>query len=127
MKVNKSHIAPGMSYQFIALLLSMAGSSWAWTADAPPNPKAASAEAAPLLADTILFNGMIFTSDPGHPNVQALAIQGDRIEAVGDSEQIKRLAGPRTKQIDLGGRTVIPGLNDAHMHLEVYPLEFLGS
>jgi hypothetical protein len=73
--------------------------------------------------DAILFNGEIFTSAPGRPNVQALAIQGDRIETVGDSEQIKRLAGPNTKQIDLGGRTVIPGLNDAHMHLEVYPLD----
>jgi predicted amidohydrolase YtcJ len=79
--------------------------------------------AATLAPDTILFNGVIFTSARGRPNVQALAIQGDRIEAIGDSEQIKRLAGPRTKQIDLGGRTVIPGLNDAHMHLEVYPLD----
>ena len=51
----------------------------------------------------------------------ALAIRGDRIEAIGDSEKIKGLAGPRTRQIDLGGRTVIPGLNDAHMHIEVYP------
>jgi predicted amidohydrolase YtcJ len=77
--------------------------------------------AATAAADIILFDGKIFTSVPGRPNVQALAIQGDRIEAVGDSEKIRRLADPRTKQIDLGGRTVIPGLNDAHMHLEVYP------
>jgi predicted amidohydrolase YtcJ len=73
--------------------------------------------------DTILFNGVIFTSAPGRPNVQALAVQGNRIEAIGDSAQIQRLAGPRTKQIDLRGRTVIPGFNDAHMHLEVRPLD----
>ena len=86
------------------------------------------ASAAPAGAnapDTILFNGKIFTSAPGRPTVQALAIQGDRIVAVGGSEQIKRLAGPTTKQVDLGGRTVIPGLNDAHMHLEVYPSDFV--
>src|ERR1700679_731054 len=87
-EVDKTQV-PGMRYQAIALLLSMAGWSWAWSANSTPLP-----------ADTILFNGMIFTSDPGCPNVQALAIQGERIEAVGDSEQIKRLAGPRTKQVD---------------------------
>jgi predicted amidohydrolase YtcJ len=72
------------------------------------------ASAAPAGAgapDTILFNGKIFTSAQSQTYVQALAVQGDRIEAVGDSEQIKRLAGPGTKQIDLGGRTVIPGLS----------------
>jgi predicted amidohydrolase YtcJ len=70
--------------------------------------------------DTILFNGKIFTAD-GKQFVEALAIQGDRIEAVGDSEQIHKLAGSLTKQIDLGGRTVIPGLNDAHNHMRIRP------
>jgi predicted amidohydrolase YtcJ len=84
-------------------------------------PHASAMRAATPAPDTVLFNGKIFTSAPSRPNVQALAIQGDRIEAVGDSEQIRRLAGPRTKQIDLGGRTVIPGLNDAHMHLGIHP------
>jgi predicted amidohydrolase YtcJ len=82
------------------------------------------ASAAPAGAgapDTILFNGKIFTSAQSQLYVQALAVQGDRIEAVGDSEQIKRLAGPRTKLIDLDGRTVIPGLNDAHNHLGISP------
>ncbi len=82
------------------------------------------ASAAPAGAgapDTILFNGKIFTSAQSQSYVQALAVQGDRIEAVGDSEQIKRLASPGTKQIDLGGRTVIPGLNDAHNHLGISP------
>jgi predicted amidohydrolase YtcJ len=71
--------------------------------------------------DTILFNGKVFTSVPGRPSVHALAILGDRIEAVGDSAQIRALAGPRTRQIDLGGRTVIPGLNDAHNHMYIGP------
>ena len=54
-------------------------------------------------ADTILFNGKIFTSDSSLPYAQAVAIRGERIVAVGDSETVKKLAGAQTKQIDLGG------------------------
>jgi predicted amidohydrolase YtcJ len=77
---------------------------------------------APLAAqqpapDTILFNGKIFTSDTAHPYVQALAIRGERIVATGDSGKIQALVGPRTRRIDLAGRVVIPGINDAHNHL----------
>jgi predicted amidohydrolase YtcJ len=80
--------------------------------------------AAASAPDTILFNGKIFASD-GKQFVEALAIQGDRIEAVGDSEQIHKLAGSSTKQIDLGGRTVIPGLNDAHNHMRIRPADMV--
>jgi predicted amidohydrolase YtcJ len=73
--------------------------------------------------DVILFNGNIFTSVAAHPYVQALAIRGQRIVATGDSATIKSLAGPGTRQIDLVGRTVIPGINDAHIHLEVSPAD----
>ena len=73
--------------------------------------------------DSILFNGKIFTSAAARPYVQALAIRGERIVAIGDSAKIRSLAGPGTKQIDLGGRTVIPGINDAHNHLEVSPAD----
>jgi predicted amidohydrolase YtcJ len=72
-------------------------------------------------ADTILYNGKIFTGLDTNPIVAAIAITGPRVSMIGDVEHIRTLAGPKTKQIDLGGRTVIPGLNDAHMHLEVYP------
>ncbi len=71
--------------------------------------------------DLILWNGKIFTSDSAHPYVQALAIRGARIVATGDSEKIKTLAGSKTKLIDVGGRTVIPGINDAHNHLTIFP------
>jgi predicted amidohydrolase YtcJ len=71
--------------------------------------------------DLILVNGKIFTSVAAHPYVQALAIRGDRVIATGDSAQIIALAGPMTKRIDLGGRTVIPGINDAHNHLSIHP------
>lgn len=71
--------------------------------------------------DLILVNGKIFTSNTRQPYVQALAIQGERILAVGTTEQIKRLAGKPAKIVDLGGRTVIPGINDAHKHLFIAP------
>jgi len=71
--------------------------------------------------DLILLNGRIFTSDSAHPYVEALAIRGERIVATGRTERVGMLAGPQTKRIDLGGRTVIPGINDAHVHLGVAP------
>ena len=79
------------------------------------------AESQPAAPDLVLLNGKIFTSDAGHPYVQALAIRGERITATGDSAKIRALVGPHTKRIDLGGRTVIPGINDAHDHLGISP------
>lgn len=74
------------------------------------------AQAAP---DLILYNGKIFTSDDARPYVQAVAIRGDKISAIGSNEVIKILAENGTRQIDLGGRTVVPGFNDAHAHFGV--------
>lgn len=79
------------------------------------------AEAQQPAPDLVLLNGKIFTSDAAHPYVQALAVRGERVTATGDSAKIKALVGPHTKQIDLGGRTVIPGINDAHNHLGIAP------
>ena len=79
------------------------------------------AETQQAAPDLVLLNGKIFTSDAAHPYVQALAIRGEQIAATGDSVKINALAGPHTKRIDLGGRTVIPGINDAHNHLGISP------
>jgi len=67
-------------------------------------------------ADTILVNGKILTVDPQSSVREALAIRGDRILAVGSAADIRKLAGPATRSIDLQGRTVIPGLIDSHLH-----------
>lgn len=67
-------------------------------------------------ADIILTNGKIFTSDTNHLYVQALAIKGNRIIAAGTNSAIIKLAGNKTKNINLQGKTVIPGINDAHDH-----------
>ena len=66
--------------------------------------------------DLILFNGKIFTADAANPSAEALAIRGERIVEVGTTRKISALAGPNTKRIDLGGRVVVPGFNDAHYH-----------
>ncbi|MEP6782018.1 MAG: amidohydrolase [Acidobacteriota bacterium] len=71
--------------------------------------------------DTILVNGKIFTANPSQPWVQALALRGDRVVAAGDVATVSALAGPSTHKIDLGGRTVVPGFNDAHTHITISP------
>ena len=67
-------------------------------------------------ADIILYNGKIFTSDKKKLYQEALAIKGDKIVAVGKNDVITKMAGSLTKKIDLKGKTVIPGFNDAHDH-----------
>lgn len=70
-----------------------------------------------MQTDVILLGGTIHTINPAHPHATALAISGDRIIAVGDDALIAELAGPATRRIELAGRTVVPGFNDAHIHL----------
>jgi len=74
--------------------------------------------------DLVMFNGKIFTSNSSLPYVEALAIRGDRIVALGTSKEVVALARKETRRIDLGGRTVIPGINDAHVHLGVEPSHY---
>lgn len=68
-------------------------------------------------ADLILFNAHVYTVDPDPPTAEAIAIRGDRIVAVGADVEIQKLAGSHTKQLDLGGKMVLPGFVDAHGHL----------
>jgi predicted amidohydrolase YtcJ len=67
-------------------------------------------------ADTVLFNGKIVTVDKDFSVREALAIANGRVLATGASAAMKKLAGDHAKLIDLGGRTVIPGLTDGHIH-----------
>ncbi len=68
-------------------------------------------------ADLILFNARIATMDERRPGAEAVAVRGGRFLAVGDERAVMAHRGPRTRVIDAGGRTVIPGLNDSHIHL----------
>jgi predicted amidohydrolase YtcJ len=67
-------------------------------------------------ADTVLFNGKILTVDKDFSTQQALAIDRGRVLASGTSAAMRKLAGEKARMIDLGGRTVIPGLTDGHIH-----------
>ncbi|THD62621.1 MAG: amidohydrolase [Bradyrhizobium sp.] len=67
-------------------------------------------------ADTVLFNGKILTVDRDFSTQQALAIDHGRVLASGTTAAMKKLSGDKARLIDLGGRTVIPGLTDGHIH-----------
>src|SRR3989454_10216656 len=67
-------------------------------------------------ADTVLLNGKVLTVDPQFSIQEAIAIRDGKISAVGKTADLRKLAGPRTRGIDLQGRTVIPGLIDSHLH-----------
>jgi predicted amidohydrolase YtcJ len=81
--------------------------------DQPSQPK----------ADIILLHGNIYTgveipsSFHAMQRVEAMAIRGDRVQAVGTENEILKLEGPQTQVINLGGHFVMPGFNDAHLHL----------
>jgi predicted amidohydrolase YtcJ len=76
---------------------------------------------APGPADLVLVNGRIFTADARTPWVDAIAIRGDRIVDVGTSDLVRQRAGAGTRVLDVGGRVVIPGINDAHVHVGARP------
>ena len=76
-----------------------------------------STSTAPHSAPLILFNGCFHTVDRQNPQASAVAIQDGRFLAVGDTDEVMRHRQPDSQVIDLNGRTVIPGLNDSHIHL----------
>jgi len=77
-------------------------------------------------ADLILINGRIYPLDPESPVAEALAVVGEEIVAVGAAERVRAWRGPRTMVVDVGGAAVLPGLIDAHLHLEGYARARMG-
>jgi predicted amidohydrolase YtcJ len=69
------------------------------------------------IADLILHNGRLHTVDRAKPTASAVAIKDGKFVAVGTDAEAMALRGSATQVIDLRGRTVIPGLNDSHLHL----------
>ncbi len=67
-------------------------------------------------ADAVYFNGNIITLDAAGSTVGGVAVKDGKILKVGSSDEMKKLAGDSTRLIDLGGKTVVPGLIDAHCH-----------
>ena len=76
-------------------------------------------------ADLVLCGGRVATMDQGRSVASALAVRGDRIVAVGRDVDVLALAGPRTRLIELRGRTVTPGFGDAHVHPVTSGLQML--
>ncbi|TFI31735.1 amidohydrolase family protein, partial [Herbaspirillum sp. 3C11] len=70
-----------------------------------------------MSADLILLNGNFHTIDKAQPLASAVAIKDGKFLAVGDAEAAMRHRGDATKVVDLNGRSVVPGLNDSHIHL----------
>lgn len=91
-----------------ALLETAAGSG-----RGPTSRSGIAGNAAP---DLVLLDGRIYTGDASRRWVDALAIEGERVTAIGTTAEIAALAGPGTRRIALGGRVTIPGINDAHIH-----------
>src|SRR5258707_8740937 len=96
MKVHIINVIRVISLAFVALVLAFP----AW----------------PQSADTVLVNGKILTVDNQFSTREAIAIRDAKIISVGSTVEVRKLAGPQTRVIDLQGRTVIPGLIDSHMH-----------
>jgi predicted amidohydrolase YtcJ len=74
--------------------------------------------------DLVLFNGKIITVDPQFSIAQAVAIRGERIQAVGSDSELQELRAQSKKSVDLKGKCVVPGLIDSHVHPEAAMTEF---
>ncbi len=77
----------------------------------------------PLNPDMVMFNGNIITVDSDFSIAGAVAVKDDKITGVGSNEDMKKLAGGNTRLLDLKGATVLPGINDAHCHLNGFGLQ----
>ncbi len=114
--------------RFAVAAVMVAGSLFASQTPRPKPAAASSAKAAPAVAavpELIYFNGIIYTgngfAEDKPETVQAIAVGGGKVLAVGTTQEITRLAGPNTRLLDLNSattsNTIFPGFNDAHTHL----------
>lgn len=97
-----------MSLRYILTTLTVL----AWVLVSAPGATAQS-------ADVVISNGKILTVDPEFSIAHSLAITDGRIVAIGSAEAVAGHRGPNTRVIELGGKTVIPGLIDNHFHSEL--------
>jgi predicted amidohydrolase YtcJ len=67
-------------------------------------------------ADLIITNAKVWTMDKSHPSAQAVAVLGDRIVAVGSDAEVEAWRGPSTRVMEAGGKLLLPGFNDSHVH-----------
>ena len=109
--VHPSVIAPAVIVLIISGMSAQGQNAVPATTDSGPK------------ADVIYIHANVYTGVPATSQFssilreEAIAVRGERIEAVGKNIEIEKLKGPQTQVIDLGGHFVMPGFNDAHMHL----------
>jgi hypothetical protein len=70
-----------------------------------------------MQAETIITNAKVLTMDEARPRAEAVAFAGGRILAVGDRAEVEAMAGPGCRVVDAGGRTLLPGFVESHLHL----------
>ncbi len=75
-----------------------------------------------MTADLVILNADIHTMDPATPRAEALAVAGNRVLALGTGKQMRELLVSGGRALDLGGRTVVPGFTDCHLHFTSYGL-----
>ncbi|MDB4910543.1 MAG: Amidohydrolase 3, partial [Gemmatimonadetes bacterium] len=92
------------------ILTSILSMISAFTLPAPANAQSASVSLA-------VVNARIWTGNPKRPWAEAIAVRGDRIAAVGSSAEIRKMTGAGAKVIDAHGQMLVPGFNDAHVHI----------
>ncbi|MCM3904668.1 MAG: amidohydrolase [Pyrinomonadaceae bacterium] len=68
-------------------------------------------------ADVVFKNGNVYTVDSNRPKAEAVAVKADRIVFVGSNTEAQKYVGKNTRVVDLQGKTVVPGMTDAHQHL----------
>lgn len=78
-------------------------------------------------ADLVLFNGKVYTAEPGQGLVQAVAVKDGKVLQVGSDAQIQALADAHTQRIDLAGKVLMPGMIDSHSHPVVAAYDSLGA
>ena len=103
--------------KFVGLLLALLAVSF-FTGSNSEGAIASRSSADAIYIHGNVYTGFIATAKPNTiQRVQAIAVRGDRIQAVGTDAEIEKLKGPKTQLIDLNGHFVMPGFNDAHLHL----------
>lgn len=78
-----------------------------------------------MAAEMIVTNAKVLTMDAAKPRAEAVALAGGKVLAVGSRAEVEALAGPRCRVIDAGGRTVLPGFVESHLHLVLGGLELV--
>jgi predicted amidohydrolase YtcJ len=101
----------------VVVCVVAAGAAWAVVqTNRVASPALAAQAPAVRPADLVLTNGRIVTVEDQQPEVQAMAVNGDTITALGSSQEMQRYVGPNTKVIDLKGALATPGIMEAHAH-----------